>query len=59
MNYSMFLALAAATVGPVDLRVLLLSGVWCAAYRRGFSKFENVQVPAYAIPDRKTQEMAA
>jgi hypothetical protein len=43
----------------LNLRVLLLSGVWCAAYRRGFSKFENVQVPAYAIPDRKTQEMAA
>lgn len=43
----------------LNLRVLLLSGVWTEAYRRGMSKFENVQVPAYAIPERKTREMAA
>jgi hypothetical protein len=43
----------------LNLRVLLLSGVWSEAYRRGLSKRENVQVPPYAMPSRKTQEMAA
>ena len=43
----------------LNLRVLLLSGVWTEAYCRGLSKLENVQVPPYAIPDRKTRENAA
>jgi hypothetical protein len=43
----------------LNLRVLLLSGVWSEAYRRGLSKLENVQVPPYAVPNRKRQEKAA
>jgi hypothetical protein len=43
----------------LNLRVLLLSGVWSEAYRRGFSRLENVQVPPYAMPSRKTQQKAA
>lgn len=43
----------------LNLRVLLLSGVWNEAYRRGLSRLENVQVPPYAILNGKTQKTAA
>jgi hypothetical protein len=43
----------------LNLRVLLLSGVWSEAYRRGLNKLENVHVPPYAMPNRKTQKRAA
>ncbi len=43
----------------LNLRVLLLSGVWSEVYRRVLNKFENVKVPPYAMPNRKTQKMAA
>ena len=43
----------------LNLRVLLLSGVWSEAYRRGLSKLDNVQVPPYAMPNRKTQKRAS
>jgi len=43
----------------LNLRVLLLSGVWAAAYRRVLSKIENVKVPTYDIPSRETLKMAA
>ena len=43
----------------LNLRVLLLSGVWDEAYQRVLSKFENVKVPTCDIPKRETHRMAA
>ena len=43
----------------LNLRVLLLSGVWTEAYRRVLNKFENVKVPTYDIPSWETLKMAA
>ena len=43
----------------LNLRVLLLSGVWDEAYQRVLSKFENVKVPTYDIPKRETHRIAA
>ena len=43
----------------LDLRVLLLSGVWTAAYQGVLNKFENVKVPTYDMPKRETLRMAA
>ena len=43
----------------LNLRVVLLSGVWTEAYQRVLHKFDNVKVPTYALPNRKTLKMAA
>jgi hypothetical protein len=43
----------------LNLRVLLLSGVWAEAYGKVLNTFENVQVPTYDIHKRKTLKMAA
>jgi hypothetical protein len=43
----------------LNLRVVLLSGVWTEAYQRLLNKFESVQVPTYDLPNRKTLKMAA
>jgi hypothetical protein len=43
----------------LNLRVLLLSGVWAEAYRRVLNRFENVKVPTYDLPDQKAFKMAA
>ena len=43
----------------LNLRVLLLSGVWTEAYQRMLDKFDSVEVPTYASINRKTLEMAA
>lgn len=43
----------------LNLRVLLLSGVWTAAYQRVLNKFENVKVPTYDLPNWETLKMAA
>ena len=43
----------------LNLRVLLLSGVWTEAYRRVLSNFENVKMATYDLPKRKTLKMAA
>jgi hypothetical protein len=43
----------------LNLRVLLLSGVWIEAYQRVFNKFENVKVPSYDMPNRESLKMAA
>ena len=43
----------------LDLRVLLLSGVWTEAYQRVLNEFENVKVPTYDLPNRETLKIAA
>lgn len=43
----------------LNLRVLLLSGVWAEAYGKVLNTSANVQVPTYDIPKRKTLRMAA
>ncbi len=43
----------------LHLRVLLLSGVWSAAYQRVLSTFEDVKVPTYATTSLKTVKIAA
>ena len=43
----------------LNLRVLLLSGVWEEAYQRTLSKIENVKVPTYATNKRKSAKKAA
>ena len=43
----------------LNLRVLLLSGVWDEAYQRVLNKFENIKVPTYDMPKQKTFRMAA
>jgi hypothetical protein len=43
----------------LNLRVVLLSGVWTEAYQRVLNKFENVKVPTYDMPKRETFKMAA
>lgn len=43
----------------LNLRVLLLSGVWPQAYHRVLKTFESVTVPTYAMPKRKTLTIAA
>jgi hypothetical protein len=43
----------------LNLRVLLLSGVWDEAYQRALNKFENVKVPTYDLPKRETFRIAA
>lgn len=42
----------------LNLRVLLLSGVWTEAYGRVLNKFENVQVPTYDIHKRETRRIS-
>jgi hypothetical protein len=43
----------------LNLRVLLLSGVWAEAYQRLLQKSENVQVPTYDVPNQQMFKMAA
>ncbi len=43
----------------LNLRVLLLSGVWTEAYQRVLKKVENVRVPAYELPSWETLKKAA
>jgi hypothetical protein len=43
----------------LNLRVMLLSGVWEQAYRRILQNLENVKVPPYDLPNRKTLKNAA
>lgn len=43
----------------LNLRVLLLSGVWAEAYQRVLYDFENVKVPPYDLHDWKTLKTAA
>ena len=43
----------------LNLRVLLLSGVWTEAHQRVLKKLENVKVPTYALLNRKMLKMAA
>jgi hypothetical protein len=43
----------------LNLRVLLLSGVWTEAFQRVLQRFENVKVPPYALPKPKTSKKAA
>jgi hypothetical protein len=42
----------------LNLRVILLSGVWDEAYQRVLTEFENVKVPTYDLPSRETLKMA-
>lgn len=43
----------------VNLRVMLLSGVWDEAYRRVMRNVNNIKVPAYDIPERIGPAIAA
>jgi hypothetical protein len=43
----------------LDLRVLVLSGVWPEAYRRTLRGFKTATVPAHAVPPAKSWEIAA
>ena len=43
----------------LNLRVVLLSGVWAEAFQRVLHNVENVQVPTYDLPNRQTFKMAA
>ena len=43
----------------LNLRVLLLSGVWIEAYQRVLKNIESIKVPTYALPSRKTRQIAA
>lgn len=43
----------------LNLRVLLLSGVWSEAYGKMLNQFENVQVPTYDLPHHESLEIAA
>jgi hypothetical protein len=43
----------------VNLRVVLLSGVWNEAYRRAMKNINNAYVPAYDIPREKVPSIAA
>jgi hypothetical protein len=43
----------------LNLRVMLLSGVWEEAYQRVLKKFESVKVPTYDLPKRESFRMAA
>ena len=43
----------------LNLRVLLLSSVWEAAYQRVLNKFENVKVPTYDLLNRQIFKIAA
>ena len=43
----------------LNLRVLLLSGVWIEAYLRVLKKVENVQVPPYELPSWERLKKAA
>lgn len=43
----------------LNLRVLLLSGVWTEAYQRTFKNLEEVKVPPYALPSGKPRKIAA
>ncbi len=43
----------------LNLRVLLLSGVWSEAYQRVLNKFENVIVPTYELRNQESDNMAA
>jgi hypothetical protein len=42
----------------LNLRVLLLSGVWTEAYQGVLNEFENVKVPTYDLPSGETLKMA-
>ena len=43
----------------LNLRVLLLSGVWTEAYQRALNTMENVKVPTYAANNTKRLKKAA
>jgi hypothetical protein len=43
----------------LNLRVILLSGVWTEAYQRVLNRFEEVKVPTWELPDRKPFKIAA
>jgi hypothetical protein len=43
----------------LNLRVLLLSGVWAEAYQRALNTLEIVKVPTYDLPPSETFKMAA
>jgi hypothetical protein len=43
----------------LNLRVVLLSGVWTEAYQRVLNSFESVKVPTYDLPSRETLKMTA
>jgi hypothetical protein len=43
----------------LNLRVVLLSGVWTEAYRRVLNDFENAKVPTYDLPNWETLYRAA
>jgi len=43
----------------LNLRVMLLSGVWTEAYQRVLNNFANVKVPTYDMPKREMLKMAA
>ena len=43
----------------LNLRVMLLSGVWTEAYQRILKKVKSVKVPSYALPSRKKLKIAA
>jgi len=43
----------------LNLRVMLLSDVWTAAYRHVMNNINNVKVPTYHLPERKVLANAA
>jgi hypothetical protein len=43
----------------LNLRVVLLSGVWTEAFQRILQNVENVQVPTYDMPEGQTFKLAA
>ena len=43
----------------LNLRVMLLSGVWTEAYQRLLKKFKTAKVPTYAIPSPQKLKIAA
>ncbi len=43
----------------LNLRVLLLSGVWTQAYERALEQFEEVKVPTHDLFEEKEVKKAA
>jgi hypothetical protein len=43
----------------LNLRVMLLSGVWSEGFQRVLKKFKSVQVPSYAMPSKQKLKIAA
>lgn len=49
----------AGAQGILNLRVVLLSGVWTEAYQRVLNSFVEVKVPPYGVPNAETLKVAA